>query len=299
MQKHSKHYEDDATEQQRYSIWKENHAFIEQHNKNADQHGYELGMNAYGDLTTEEFNTKFNGYKMQSATNRSPDIFKSKGKELPDTMDWREKGAVTAIKNQGQCGSCWAFSTTGSLEGQHFLKTGKLVSLSEQNLLDCSGKFGDMGCLGGFMDDAFKYIIANHGIDTEASYPYLGVAQKKCNYTTENTGATMTWYKDIVESDVDALMEAVADIGPISVAMDASLQSFHFYSRGVYNDGGCSSRKLDHGVLAVGYGISNGKPYFLVKNSWGTGWGMDGYFMIQRDDNNLCGLATQASYPIL
>ena len=149
------------------------------------------------------------------------------------------------------------------------------------------------------MDDAFKYIIANHGIDTEASYPYLGVAQKKCNYTTENTGATMTWYKDIVESDVDALMEAVADIGPISVAMDASLQSFHFYSRGVYNDGGCSSRKLDHGVLAVGYGISNGKPYFLVKNSWGTGWGMDGYFMIQRDDNNLCGLATQASYPIL
>lgn len=298
-QENEKLYESDDVESLRYSVWKDNQVLIESHNKNAEEHGYTLGMNPYGDLTAEEFSAMFNGYKMAPLTNFTRGAFKGSDNFVADdNVDWRDKGAVTPVKNQGQCGSCWAFSATGSLEGQHFLKAGQLVSLSEQNLIDCSTAEGDNGCKGGLMDNAFRYIIKNGGIDTEESYPYQA-HNEFCRFKESSIGATMTSFRDIEHGDVDALTQAVDQIGPISVAMDASRSSFHLYKQGVYKDRQCSSKKLDHGVLAVGYGTSEGTPCFLVKNSWGTSWGMEGYFMIERSSANMCGLATQASYPIV
>ncbi|KAJ8316615.1 LOW QUALITY PROTEIN: hypothetical protein KUTeg_005834, partial [Tegillarca granosa] len=229
-------------------------------------------MNEYGDMTAKEFSKVMNGYRMRNITEVKTEFHQSfvDISDLPDTVDWREKGYVTEVKNQKQCGSCWAFSTTGSLEGQHFKSTGKLVSLSEQNLVDCSKKQGNHGCEGEWK--MFKQ---------------------------ENVGATDSGYKDvsIFFHSEEALQKAVAEVGPISVAIDASLSSFQLYKSGVYSDILCSTSRLDHGVLAVGYGTYDSKPYWLVKNSWGESWGIKGYIMMARNNHNMCGIATQASYP--
>ena len=265
---------------------------------NAETHGYTLGMNKYGDLTTKEFAAMLNGYKMSQEFSSADSVFESTpNASVKDSVDWRQSGAVTAVKNQGSCGSCWAFATTGALEGQHYLKSGQLVSLSEQNLIDCSRNFG---CNGGFTETAFDYIIAN-GIDTEFSYPYQGVDGGTCMFSQSTVGATMTSYTVIAKGDVTGLTQALSSVGPIAVSMDASLKTFHLYSSGVYRDTHCSSVTLDHAVLAVGYGMNaaTNAPYFLVKNSWGSDWGMEGYFMIARDSSNMCGLATNAVYPVV
>ena len=254
-------------------------------------------MNQFGDLESSEIVNIYNGFKMQERSNTSK-MFVADPNFKPgtDTVDWRTKGYVTEIKNQGQCGSCWAFSTTGSLEGQHFKSTGKLVSLSEQNLVDCSARYGNNGCKGGLMDNAFRYIEANGGIDTEESYPYRA-HDETCNFRKSDVGAMCTGYVDVSREDEKALTQASEMVGPISVAIDASRSSFHFYKSGVYYESECSSTRLDHGVLVVGYGSEGGQDYYIVKNSWGTSWGMDGYINMSRNKNNNCGIATQASYP--
>ncbi|XP_020631218.1 cathepsin L1-like [Orbicella faveolata] len=296
---HGKQYETDTEEEARYAIWRDNLRKIQQHN--SEGHSYTLAMNQFGDLTVDEYRFFFLGLRahFSNETEREGSHFlPPSGVTLPDTVDWRTKGYVTPVKNQGQCGSCWAFSATGSLEGQHFKKTGKLVSLSEQNLVDCSRKYGNFGCEGGLMDYAFKYIKANKGLDTEVSYPYKA-RDGSCHFKSADVGATDTGFMDIQSGSESALKSAVATVGPISVAIDASHESFQFYHKGVYNEPACSSTQLDHGVLAVGYGTYQGKDYWLVKNSWGTSWGMQGYVMMTRNKNNQCGIATDASYPLV
>lgn len=221
--------------------------------------------------------------------------------DIPAAVNWVTEGYVTPVKNQGQCGSCYAFSTTGSLEGQVFKKTGKLPQLSEQNILDCSKSYGNMGCRGGWMDFAFKYIRDNKGIDSENGYPYYARELGYCYYRANYNIACDSGYVDLPQGDENALKTAVATIGPISVAIDATHRSFQSYRSGVYYEPACGNtlRSLDHAVLVVGYGSEGGYDYWLVKNSWGTSWGEGGYIKMARGYNNMCGVATKPSYPLL
>jgi len=249
-------------------------------------------------MTSTEFVSIFNGLNVSVEYDTGVHAIKSPSSPVQGyTVDWVSKGAVTGIKNQGQCGSCWSFSTTGSVEGVHFLSTGKLVSLSEQNLVDCSTSEGNDGCNGGLMDYAFQYIIKNHGIDTEASYTYSATGPNACRFKAADVGATISSYRDVASGNEADLATAV-DKQPVSVAIDASHTSFQLYSSGVYYEPACSSSQLDHGVLAVGYGTDGSSDFWYVKNSWGTSWGQSGYIWMSRNRNNNCGIATAASYPI-
>jgi len=271
---------------------------INQHNLGTDLglKSYRLGLTKFADMTNDEFRA-YKGLAFNAtAAPRFGEPMRRPIRKVPDSVDWRKKGYVTGVKDQGQCGSCWAFSTTGSLEGQHFKKTGNLVSLSEQNLVDCSGSFGNNGCGGGLMDYAFAYIKKNGGIDTEASYPYTA-QDGTCHFKQNSIGATLTGYVDVTSHDENALKNAVATIGPVSIGIDASQESFQLYNGGVYDEPNCSQDMLDHGVLAVGYGTADSKDFWIVKNSWGGAWGEHGYIRMSRNKNNQCGVATAASYP--
>jgi cathepsin L len=303
-QEHSKTYQTTEEETVRRLTWEANLKYISQHNKEAilGKHTFSLRMNKFGDLSNVEFGNMYNGFNMTKTmkSTKSNVFVADPSFKAPASVDWRTQGYVTPIKDQGQCGSCWAFSAVASLEGQHFKKAGTLVSLSEQNLVDCSRKQGNQGCNGGLMDQAFTYIKVNKGIDTEASYPYKARDQK-CAFKPANVGATDTGFTDIQAGSEDDLTNAIASEGPISVAIDASKSSFQFYHKGVYVERSCSSTQLDHGVTAVGYGTDADSKldYYIVKNSWGTSWGDAGYIMMARNHKNMCGIASSASFPLV
>jgi len=285
----------ESEENHRYNIFKEKLDFV--NSWDAEARGFTVAINKFADLSSEEFAGIYNGIKVTreyvpvEETMSTPEV-------TGDIVNWVTKGAVTGVKDQGQCGSCWSFSSTGSLEGAKFLKTGTLTSLSEQNLVDCSTRQGNDGCNGGLMDSAFEYVIQNKGIDTEASYPYTATGPNACKFKPADIGDTISSYKDVSSGSETALQTAV-DQQPISVAIDASHNSFQLYSGGIYYESACSSTQLDHGVLAVGYGTDNAnRAYWLVKNSWGTSWGLKGYIQMSKGRNNNCGIATMASYPI-
>lgn len=298
---HGKSFESVDADIARFNIWKSNLNYIKQHNLEAaaGKHTFTLAMNKFGDLTSAEFGRLYNGFNMTQKLSQasSASVFEyNPSVQVPDSIDWRTSGYVTPVKDQGQCGSCWSFSATGSLEGQHFKSTGKLVSLSEQNLVDCSRAQGNMGCNGGLMDQAFTYIKQNKGIDTESSYPYTA-RDGTCHFDASNVGATDSGFVDVKSKDEAALKQAVGTVGPVSVAIDASHTSFQFYHSGIYHERACSQTRLDHGVLAVGYGSDGSNDYWIVKNSWSASWGDSGYIKMSRDKNNNCGIATAASYP--
>ncbi|XP_017488271.1 PREDICTED: cathepsin L1-like [Rhagoletis zephyria] len=301
-----------TTETDRLRIFGENLEYIESFNSRRDAfRTYTLGVNNFTDLSQDEFHRLYNGFIQRTQDPSSAAEERRAGRtlevnvteemlrqRLPRTVDWSQRGVLTPVKQQGQCGSCWSFAAVAAIESQVAIHTGQLVSLSEQNLLDCA-VYGNNGCAGGLMNNAYEYVIQNGGIDTADSYPYLG-AQRYCRFNTFSVGAQISSYVNLQRGSEAELMYALAHSGPVSVGMDASRQSLQFYSSGVYDDPSCSSYNLNHGVVVVGYGTTtDGVDYFKVKNSWGQSWGMGGYFLIRRNAGNRCGIATQASYPVL
>ncbi|XP_067872686.1 procathepsin L-like [Heterodontus francisci] len=304
---HGKQYGKNEKDWRRMT-WEKNLKKIKSHNleHSMGKHTYRLEMNHFGDMTNEEFNQLMNGFvqkKPQSTSPNGPTLQQDDFVDIPQTVDWRGQGYVTEVKNQGHCGSCWAFSATGSLEGQIFRKTGQLISLSEQNLVDCSRYYGNKGCHGGRVEQAFKYIQRNGGIDIETSYPYIGMDGQPCRYKPQYCAANCTGYKSIPQGSESALAMAVASVGPISVAVDAAHSSFQFYCSGIYHEHSCRSYKVNHAVLAVGYGTYGegeaAQNYWIIKNSWGKYWGTNGYMHLAKDMNNQCGIATDAVYPLV
>ncbi|XP_015785651.1 cathepsin L1 [Tetranychus urticae] len=299
--KYGKSYDSAEEETNRRNIFAQKLEKIKAHNERAanGEVTYRLGVNKFSDLTAEEFKAKYLGYK--PARRSAPLIHNvNYTVKAPASVDWRTKGIVSEIKDQQQCGSCWAFSAIASIESANAQKNGKLVELSEQNLMDCSWKYGDNGCGGGLMDDAFSYVKANKGVDTEKSYPYIsgdGEDYHKCRYTAANKGASISSFVDVPEADEKSLLSAVAE-RVVSVAIDAG--PVQDYESGILNTDECSSdpQDLDHGVAVVGYGTEDGTPYWIVKNSWGKDFGESGYFRLYRG-NNMCGIADSASYPIV
>ena len=273
-----------------YLIYKDNLNYI--NDMNSKNLTYNLEVNFFVDI-------KFNMVKFNKK-NECHNCFTESTDIIPKSIDWRSKNAVTHVKNQGQCGNCWAFSSTGSIEGAWAIKNHNLYNLSEQMLTDCSRNYGNNGCEGGLMDNAFKYIIDNGGLCTEKEYPYIGndsiCLQNQCNNVVK-----IKSYTDVKPNDETILKRAVA-IGPVSVAIQANVSSFRFYKSGVYQDPECGDQ-LDHGVLVVGYGTDQDLDYWIVKNSWSPEWGDNGYIKILRNDANsdsgMCGIASQPSFPIV
>lgn len=290
--------------QKRFNVFKANVQYVHNFNKKEDK-PYKLKLNKFADMTTHEFKSLYATSKikhhrmLQGANSRASPSFKyANVTDIPPSVDWRAKGAVTNVKDQGRCGSCWAFSTVVAVEGINQIKTNQLVSLSEQELIDCDTQ-ENQGCNGGLMDLAFDFIKNKGGISTEQIYPYRAV-DGRCDAQKMNSPVvSIDGHEDVPANDEDALLKAVAN-QPVSVAIEASGFDLQFYSEGVFN--GACGKELDHGVAIVGYGTTlDGTKYWIVKNSWGSEWGEKGYIRMKRgveDKEGLCGIAMQASYPL-
>ena len=279
----------------RYDIFRNNLEKIRTHNeKNLS---WKLGVNQFADLTADEFRMQFLGFKKPLDDNNIPRLtdysLKNLG-DLPKEVDWSSK--LPPVKDQGQCGSCWAFSAVCAIEGANSIKNGKVVSLSEQQLVDCSQSYGNQGCNGGLMQNSFEY-AEKTAICSESSYPYTaadGTCQTSCKGLVQ-----LKSYVDVPQNDEKALQAAIV-LQPVSVAVEADTD-IQLYSSGIIDNSNCGTQ-LDHGVVTIGFGSENGKEYYIVRNSWGSSWGESGYFRLARNvasPSGMCGIAMQPSYPIV
>ncbi|CAG2173262.1 unnamed protein product [Oppiella nova] len=283
----------------RRQVFETNYGYIKAHNAEADNgvHTFRLGVNQFADMTNGEYRKQLT-LKLKPHHLNLTFAEEKVNPALPDSVDWRSKNVVTHVKNQGQCGSCFAFSATDSIESQYAIKTGQLVTLSPQNIVDCIQSAGDVCQTGGDTVEAIQLVIDEGGIEKESDYPYQAYMDD-CQYTSRSKAVSVTGVHTLQTGSESALQSAVSSVGPVSVAIDASHQSFQFYDSGVYIERSCKHtvQGLDHAVLAVGYGTEDGQDYWLIKNSWGTQFGENGYIKMARNHNNQCGVATYGVYP--
>ncbi|XP_063170251.1 pro-cathepsin H [Candoia aspera] len=292
---HGRRYRSEEEHQHRLQTFLRNKRKIDEHN--AGNHTFRMGLNWFSDMTFAEFRKQFLWREPQNCSATKGNFGRSTGL-CPRAIDWRKKGKyVSPVKDQGPCGSCWTFSTTGCLESAIAIKTGKLLNLAEQQLVDCAQNFNNHGCSGGLPSQAFEYILYNKGVMDEEAYPYLA-KNGTCKFQPQKAVAFVKSVVNISLYDEQGMVEAVGMHNPVSFAFEVK-DDFMFYQQGVYTSTRCDKTpdKVNHAVLAVGYGEENGLPFWIVKNSWGPSWGMDGYFNIERG-KNMCGLADCASFPV-
>jgi KDEL-tailed cysteine endopeptidase len=296
QERFSKRYETFQELELRFEIFRENVRTIVLHNLDSNQN-FTMGINQFTDLTSGEFKEMYASGLKTEVGSYGCKSFSSSASNAPASVDWRNEHAVTSVKDQGQCGSCWTFSATGAIEGAWAISTGQLIDLSEQEMVDCATgiSYGSHGCNGGQMEGAFKFVIAN-GQCSLASYPYTAKdgSCQKCTAVAQITSCS-----DVKPNDQISLKAAVSQ-QPVAVAIEADTRYFQSYSSGILTSTSCGT-SLDHGVLVVGYGEENGQKYWLVKNSWGTSWGDKGYVKIARsestNDAGICGIAMDPSFP--
>jgi len=296
---YGKSYASADEEAHRFQTFQDNFYFIQNFNANPE-HTSTVGLNEYADLNTQEFKAlkSCTGMTQPTPVVQTTTVDVEAVNALPASVDWRTKNAVTPIKNQGDCGSCWSFSTTGSLEGLYAITKGSLLSFSEQQLVDCSGQYGNEGCDGGWPFWALEYTQAE-GIELESVYPYVGVDQT-CAYAAGSVVFTNTGgYTNVTKNNEVALATAVVQ-QPISICVEADQPVFQLYTGGIINSASCGTQ-LDHAILIVGYNVQGNQPYWIVKNSWGTSWGLAGYLYIAKSSstntNGICGIAMNPTYP--
>ena len=300
QERFSKRYSNIQELETRFAIFRNNFMGILAHNNDLSQN-FTMGVNQFTDLTPEEFRAQYVGGLKTQVGSYGCKSFTSDASGAPSSIDWRTKGAVTSVKDQGQCGSCWTFSATGAIEGAWAISKGQLIDLSEQELVDCATgvSYGSHGCNGGQMDGAFKFVIEN-GQCALSSYPYTsGVSKTGGSCQKCSAVAHISSCSDVKPNDQISLKAAVAQ-QPVAIAISADTKLFQSYSSGVITSSSCYT-SLDHGVLIVGYGTENGQDYWLVKNSWSDTWGMDGYVKIAKssstNDPGVCGIAMDPSFP--
>jgi len=304
-QEHNKKYDTLLEVEERRKIFLDNTRFISA--MNTRNPTFQLAVNHLADKSEDELDI-LRGRKVTLKSSngglpfKSNKMYSSSGDALPDNWDWRLLGAVNPVKDQASCGSCWSFGSTGTLEGAYFVKTGRLVRLSEQQLVDCSWDQGNNGCSGGEDFRVYKYIMAAGGISLDEEYGhYLGVDGKcHANDVSKDKKIEITGFVNVTQYSVEDLKKALYENGPVTIGINAGVKTFSFYSHGVYNDPKCVGDEdhINHQVLLVGYGSLRGNDYWLVKNSWSTYWGNDGYILIAQKDN-ICGVTTMATYPLI